>query len=155
LVSCHPRYSTRERIVVSAELDTTASAAVGRPLVYYQPFDDPDVSDLPATDTELLPTDDEDPEPTSTDPPQVVPTPASAFEDDDAQAFSEGWFHDRDAWPQVVLWFLAFGATWIAIVVLAHRFRSYPAGIALGCVPFVVTLYFVFQNANRLLPAGI
>lgn len=35
LVSCHPKWTTRERIIVSAELDPTRSSDVGEPIVNY------------------------------------------------------------------------------------------------------------------------
>jgi sortase A len=70
-------------------------------------------------------------------------------------AFSNHWFTDAAAWPQVAMW----GALATAIVVggyfVAKRFRNGWIGLAAAAVPFVVTLYFFYQNVNRLLPAAL
>jgi sortase A len=70
-------------------------------------------------------------------------------------AFSNHWFTDSAAWPHVALW----GALATAVVVgayqLAKRFRNSWIGLAAGAVPFLVALYFFYQNVNRLLPAAL
>ena len=70
-------------------------------------------------------------------------------------AFSNRWFTDSAAWPQVALW----GALAAAVVVggyfVAKRFRNSWVGLAVAVVPFVVALYFFYQNVNRLLPAAL
>jgi sortase A len=38
---------------------------------------------------------------------------------------------------------------------VARRFRRVWVGYAVGCIPFVVCLYFFYQNINRLLPPGL
>jgi sortase A len=38
---------------------------------------------------------------------------------------------------------------------VARALRRYWAGFAVAAVPFVVALYFFYQNVNRLLPAAI
>ena len=52
-----------------------------------------------------------------------------------------------------------WGALATAIVVggyfVAKRFRNSWIGLAAAAVPFVVTLYFFYQNVNRLLPAAL
>ena len=52
------------------------------------------------------------------------------------------------------------GALWPTAVVVggyfvAKRFRNSWIGLAAGVVPFVVALYFFYQNVNRLLPAAL
>ncbi len=70
-------------------------------------------------------------------------------------AFSNHWFTDSAAWPQVALW----GALAAGVVVggyfLAKRLRNAWIGLAVGVVPFLVALYFFYQNVNRLLPAAL
>ena len=38
---------------------------------------------------------------------------------------------------------------------LAKRLRNSWIGLAVGVVPFLVALYFFYQNVNRLLPAAL
>jgi sortase A len=72
-----------------------------------------------------------------------------------ADAFSHGWFSDGSAWPQVVLWGLLCAAVAIGGYLLARHFRRMWIGVLAAVVPFVVALYFFFQNVNRLLPSAI
>lgn len=75
---------------------------------------------------------------------------------DEAQdAFSTEWFADKTAIPQVAVWAAACIAVVLAGYQLAKRYRNSILGLAVGVAPFVVTLYFFYQNVNRLLPAGI
>lgn len=87
---------------------------------------------------------------------QASPAPAATQSGGDAtDAFSRGWFDDDDAWPQIALW----GSLLILISVLAYqaakRTRHTSVGVLVGVAPFVVALYFFFQNVHRLLPPGI
>lgn len=70
-------------------------------------------------------------------------------------AFAQGWFHDTAAWPHVIGWGLAGAAIAIGGYLVARALRRYWAGIAVAAVPFLVVLYFFYQNVNRLLPAAI
>ena len=79
--------------------------------------------------------------------PAETPTPVDAFE--------QGWFHDRSAFPQIALWALALAAIAVAAYQIAKRFRRVWVGVLVGTLPFLVALYFFYQNVNRLLPAGI
>jgi sortase A len=70
-------------------------------------------------------------------------------------AFTKGWFSDRTAWPQVVLWglvcsMIAFAAWW-----LSRRVGRMLVGYSIGVLPFFVALYFFYENVNRLLPPGL
>jgi len=76
-----------------------------------------------------------------------APTPIDAFE--------EGWFDDAAAFPQIGLWALMLTLVSVIAYQVAKRFRRVWVGVMLGIVPFVVALYFFYQNVNRLLPAGI
>jgi sortase A len=69
-------------------------------------------------------------------------------------AFADGWFHDRGAWPQIALWGGALILIAIAVRKISRHFRHDSIGIAVGIIPFVICLYFFYQNINRLLPPG-
>ncbi len=89
-------------------------------------------------------------------PPTVpVTTPPSDVTDEMADAFAHGWFSDDDAWPQVALWGFALTAIAIGSWLLSRRVGHNWVGALAGIVPFVVCLYFFFQNVNRLLPAAL
>ena len=70
-------------------------------------------------------------------------------------AFSNHWFSDSGAWPHVALWGALATAVVVGAYFLAKRFRNSWIGLAAGVVPFVVALYFFYQNVNRLLPAAL
>lgn len=74
---------------------------------------------------------------------------------DSEDAFSSHWFDDRAAFPQVALWGAIATAVVVAAYLLAKRLRNTWIGLAVGVVPFLVTLYFFYQNVNRLLPAAL
>lgn len=80
---------------------------------------------------------------------------SEATNEDIADAFSDGWFSDPSANPQVGLWGLAVGAIAIAAYAISRRFRRDLLGLTIGILPFVVALYFFFQNVNRLLPPNL
>ncbi len=101
-------------------------------------------------------------EPVTTDVPsgEAVTTAATAAEgttvpEDSATAFGAGWFDDPDAWPQVALWGFALTAIALAAYTLSRKVRHDWVGATLGLGPFVVALYFWFENVNRLLPPGL
>jgi sortase A len=158
LTSCHPEYSARERIAVHALLNQEKSAAVGQP-TYYDLEATPSAADDDTTGED----------PTISQPSSdagssaeessesidagVAPTttPPSAEVED---AFGEGWFHDNGAWLQIAIWGAALIAIVICIRMISRRTRHDSIGIAAGIIPFVICLYFFYQNVNRLLPPG-
>jgi sortase A len=70
-------------------------------------------------------------------------------------AFSNHWFTDSAAWPHVLLWGAAAAAVAVGGYFVAKRFRNSWIGLGAAVVPFVVALYFFYQNVNRLLPAAL
>lgn len=72
-----------------------------------------------------------------------------------ADAFSEGWFSDPAANLQVGLWGLILAAIALGAYLVSRRLRRDWAGGLIALLPFVVTLYFFFQNVNRLLPPNL
>ncbi|MGB0113758.1 MAG: class E sortase [Ilumatobacteraceae bacterium] len=170
LTSCHPKYTARERYVVTAEFDEAASSAPAgqAELNYGRPVGDGlSGDDLPGDET-AAPADsvvDSVPDPTSTvvaepiDDPSVAVDPdgPSAAEIDEgiSDAFSDGWFSDPGANSQVALWGLLLAAIGIGSYLISRKARRDWVGAMVGIVPFAVTLYFFFQNVNRLLPPNL
>ncbi len=171
LTTCHPKYSAAQRLIVSAVLDEAASDPVGPAVIEYAdaaggtsdgsqtvqpPVTEPPATEPPTDDTGV-PTS----EPTTTAAPDTTapgaPTttaPPPEF-DETLDAFSGGWFSDPGAWPQVALWGLALSAIALLAYLLSRAVRRNWVGALVGIVPFVVTLYFFFQNVNRLLPPNL
>jgi sortase A len=179
LTSCHPKWTARQRIIITSELDPDRSGPVGEPVLNYgQPValagDEVDVgaeSDgddpvLDATDPTGDPApDDAQQNETDTDTAATgslteteVGAAGLVVEQDDeviADAFSEGWFSDPGANSQVFLWGVALAAIAIGAYLLSRRARRDWVGLLVGLVPFVVALYFFYQNVNRLLPPNL
>jgi sortase A len=143
LTSCDPRFSAKRRIVVTAELDVPGSDEVRDPVINYGKG-----VDLPTGDEQVTPDD----EPTDGSTPVEVgadrPTVSSA------DAFEQGWFSDDAAFGQVALWGLACMAVALAATFLGRRTRNW-VGAVVGITPFVLVLYFWFENVNRLLPPNL
>jgi sortase A len=148
LTSCHPRFSARQRIVVQATLKPEASAPPGRPTFY----DLDDAEPLPSTPATTLVDDT-----VVTVPTEPVPGVPDGSESvvSGPDALTAGWFHDAAAWPHIVAWTAACSLIAFAAARLSRRSRSYLRGWSIAVLPFVVSLYFVYQNVNRLLPPGI
>jgi sortase A len=171
LTSCHPKYTARERIIIFAELDPDASAgSVAEPTINYgRPLDEAAAADPDPSNTVV--------DPATAD---VVDAPAdgtpadgtvssglddptmSATELDDEQindgiadAFAEGWFSDPGANGQVALWGLLLAAIGVGAYLLSRKAKRDWVGLLVGIVPFVIVLYFFFQNVNRLLPPNL
>ncbi len=133
LTSCNPRYSSRQRIVVKARLDTTKS-------------DDP----LPAAVTTVqLPAD--------------TGSAASPAEEESADnplvasvsdSFSAGWFSDSAAWFPTILWGFIVAAVAFGFWMLGRHWKRWAAYL-LAVIPFLFVLYFFYENVARLLPPNI
>jgi sortase A len=167
LTTCTPRYTARERLVVYADLDIDASdppqPAVldyggAPPLLAPSPGTSPapvgSAESVPAT-TDGAPTTTAVPSTTVEDPTVGAGGASPEVTEESADAFSHGWFSDGSAWPQVVLWGLAGAAIAVGAYLLARSVRRIWVGVLVGTLPFLVALYFFFQNVNRLLPAAI
>jgi sortase A len=162
LTTCDPKYSARNRLIVTAELvpdksdpiataapTTTTTAAPGQTATSAPAVTAP--ATLPGSDTG------------GTEPGAVAPGDTGSGsgggggtggEDEAVAGFEQGWFSDHDAWPQVALWGL--GCTAIALLAwfISHRTRNV-IGAVLAIAPFVVVLYFFFENVDRLLPPNL
>ena len=173
LTTCHPKYTTKQRMAVHAILNADKSAAVGIPTDYelerpsettVVPIvveDDPVVSIQPVTtqpvkgstasDVASNASSDGSTEAVEPVSESVVAEPAAEA----ADAFGRGWFHDRAAFPQIALWGLALIALAVICRKVSRKTRHDTIGILVTLVPFVVALYFFYQNINRLLPPGL
>jgi sortase A len=171
LTSCHPKYTARERIIIFAELDSDASTGiVAEPTINYgRPLDEAAPSDPDPANTVV------DPESTDVDDARADDAaddgPASGGLDDPtmtagdpvdeqinegiADAFAEGWFSDPGANGQVALWGLLLAAIGVGSYLLSRKVKRDWVGLLVGIGPFVITLYFFFQNVNRLLPPNL
>jgi sortase A len=145
LTSCDPKYSAKNRIIVTASFDAGASA----PPVTAPPVTAPPVTAPPST---VAPPDSSPDNPVVTTTPPVATTAPSLVTTDDS--FQRGWFDDPHAWPQVAAW----GAACLAVVLAAgwigRRTRRW-VGWIVGIVPFLVPLFFFYENISRLLPPNI
>jgi sortase A len=148
LTSCHPRYSARKRIVVHADLDATLSGPVAAATPYYgqtastattAPGDGTAESTDEATLTDAGPT----------------PDVAIGALPEGAEGLSRGWFDDGTAWWQVGLWGLALALVALGSWFVGRRTRRWWLGPVVAVIPFLVVLYFFYQNVNRLLPPDL
>lgn len=166
LTSCHPKYTARERIIITSELDTAASTGlVGAAVLNYgRPIDETgEAADQTVVDS--LPTDsapaDSTPtsEPTAAgtddDPSTVAQVGSDAVNTGIADAFDDGWFSDPNANGQVALWGLLLAAVGVVSYLVSKKAKRDWVGLTVGIVPFVIVLYFFFQNVNRLLPPNL
>jgi sortase A len=167
LVSCTPRYSASNRIVVHSELVPELSDALteAAPVAPAQVPADPAVTlpdegtvtvvDTVAPTASTAPagaTADTSPDSTIAGGIAVRPVqPAAAT----ADAFSDGWFSDSTAIPQAIMWGLGLAAIAAGIYLISRLARRYWVGILAGFVPFIVVLYFFYENVNRLLPPNL
>jgi sortase A len=172
LTSCDPVYTARNRIAVHAFLVSSESDPVGEPTFYDLEAngnvrdaaggDNPavvpedtdavassgDVATVDAGSTEVIGS--SEAAPADTTPDATAPAASARVQD----AFADGWFHDSGAWPQIALWGGALILIAIAVRRISRHFRHDSIGIAVGIIPFVICLYFFYQNVNRLLPPG-
>ena len=166
LTSCHPKYTARERIIITSELDTAASTGlVGAAVLNYgRPIDetgeaaDPTVVDSVPTDsvpTDSTPTSEPTAVGTDDDPSTVAQVGSDAVNTGIADAFDDGWFSDPNANGQVALWGLLLAAVGVVSYLVSKKAKRDWVGLTVGIVPFVIVLYFFFQNVNRLLPPNL
>jgi len=71
------------------------------------------------------------------------------------EGFTDGWFSDPASIPQALLWGALLAGIAYGIYWLSRKVRRYWVGILAGAAPFVVALYFFYENVNRLLPPNL
>ena len=150
LTTCHPRYSATERLIVAAELDAVASAAPQAPVV------DTDRADRRHPSRRGVGLDD-------------AAHHAGVGAAHDPRHCAAGGRHQRGAptpsptagsptttpSSQVAIWGVALTVISVGAWQLSRAVGRNWIGALAGIVPFVVALYFFFQNVNRLLPAAL
>jgi sortase A len=148
LTSCHPKYSARERIIVTAAFDPTSSSPLLSPASAAPP------STVPA-DTTPSTIPGEDPTVTSAAPaPTTVPDEPVVSTSIAAGTFTEGWVSDPDAWGHLAIWGVALTIISVGAWLLGRRIPQWAAAL-IGLPFFLVALYFFFDNVNRLLPPNL
>jgi sortase A len=178
LVSCTPRYTARNRIIVRSELvpdqsDALTEATPAEPVVdpaepavtlpdegpVTVPVDsaanvDPTATTAPAGSASAgsVPSDSVPSDSVPSDSVPIGPTSSAAASPD---AFTAGWFSDKTAIPQAIMWGLALLAVGGGIYWLSRKTRRYWVGILAGFAPLIVVLYFFFENVNELLPPNL
>lgn len=146
LTSCHPRYSARQRIIITARLDEAASSPVQAATPAYGSTAASVEESGGEDETGVLVTTTVAPGVAVTTTP-TVPAPAAA------DAFDRGWFSDPSAWPPTLLTGLltvlvGVGAWWAA--------RRWSRWLYVPAAPvFAVALFVFFEQFSRLLPPNI
>ncbi|MDP2292193.1 MAG: class E sortase [Actinomycetota bacterium] len=162
LATCHPEYTSDQRLVVRAELVVEQSDQVMAPPSNTQPAD-PDAT-LPTEDTlppDTVPDttpDDTTPDDTvtaTTDAPVTTTTLVDEFVEVEEDGFSGGWFDDSAAIPHALGWGLLLFAVGVGAYFVGRASNRLYVSFLVGAVPFVVVMYFFFENVNRLLPPGL
>jgi sortase A len=170
LATCTPAYTARQRLIVFAALvpeqsDTVyAPSALGTPSGGGLPGDEPAGNTTSSVPASTQP-DDGAPGATTTAPAATSTTTAatttatttttSPAPGAATDAFSSGWFDDGSAIPHVLVWGLLLIAVCFGAFRIGKKANRLWVSVAVGVVPFLVVLYFFFENVNRLLPSSI
>ena len=142
LTTCHPEFSAKQRLVVSARLDEQRTPSVD---------DDSFVvgsGSVAPTPVDTTPTTPNETEGNIVDDSSVIPT---------IETFDAGWFSDSSAWIDLAPWLVLEIGLAMFVTRVTRRFprRRRVAIGAVGLIPGLVVLYFVFQNVSRLLPPNL
>jgi sortase A len=162
LVTCDPKYTSTNRLIIRAELDIAASGplrdptppAAGKPepLPTEEPTTVPTtlvpVTTLPGSPSTLAPS-------TTVAATTTTAVRAVEGEEDLTGAFTNGWFSDKHAIPQMALWGAICGAIGLGAWLISRRLHRNMIGFLIGIFPFLIALYFFYENANLLLPPGL
>ena len=168
LISCHPKLTARQRIIVVAEL-------VGEPADYYPPpkramfslnlsfgieggdtstpIDPSGTSDEQTPSTQAPPQD--DPTPVEANPPSTETTSSQSNdlgESTEVTSFGEGLEGDKDAIAPTVAWGIAVFMIIITTLLVANRWRKWPAYF-IGFFPFIAAVAVWFFNLEKALPS--
>ena len=156
LTSCWPKFSAAKRIVVRAVLDASAGAPAAMPAPTTPTPPSTTAAAAVATTTQLA-GGTAPPDTTTSDNATTTPdtTVAPAATSASVDAFQQGWWADDAAWGDVIAWGSALAVAALAAWMLSRRARRNWVGALAGIVPFVVLLYFFYENAARLLPPNI
>jgi sortase A len=148
LTTCHPAYTSKQRLAVRATLAPELSS----PLVGAVPLPPP--TEPPATVIDSVPDTSTVDGTTTAGTTDTVVDPTDEGPDG-GDAFSSGWFDDTQAIGQSIWWGLSLIAVSIGSWFSGRAAKRLYVVFGVGLVPFLVVLYFFFENVNRLLPAGL
>ena len=160
LATCHPKWTSDKRLVVQATLVADQSDQVLAPppntvapdpnaTIPGEPTTTVSTGDTVATGETVADT--VPPTTTTTPTPVVEPEPIELEED----GFSGGWFDDSAAIPHAIGWGLVLLAVGVGAYFAGRAANRLYVSFLVGFIPFIVVLYFFFENVNRLLPAGL
>ena len=136
LTTCHPRFTARQRLVVSAVLTGEPAPASEAPAAE-EPPGEPAGDDLPA---EL--------------PDEEFPDEELPDEEAEIELEGAGLSGDPAARGPAALWGALAAAVWLAIALVGRAWRRWPAYL-LGAPVLLVVLFVFFENVARLFPANI
>ena len=158
LTTCHPEFSAKQRLIISAELDLTQSDIATSPAAIYAD-NNADTTTVPSTEVVTSEVATTVVTETTTETTTTTTAPAMIIDEsnnsESADALSRGWFSDLSAIPQTLLWGLLELLVVMGAWQVAKKYRNRIIGTAVGFIPFFIVLYFVFQNVNRLLPPNL
>lgn len=161
LSTCHPVYTAKQRLIIRSALVPDQSSQVYAPPSATVPDNGPDTvpqtlpgDSLPdtlpgengATDTTGAT------ESTADTLPVTTVDPLDEAYDD---AFTQGWFDDGAAWPHVFGWLALLAAISVGAYFVGRAARRLYVSFLVAAIPFVIALYFFYENVNRLLPPGL
>ena len=152
LISCHPKLSATNRIIVSAVLDQVASSA---PVTAPPASTVPSPTTVETAPTTLGPSETASLTTVATSQPTTPGDELGTTDDQVDTAFQQGWFADSKAWPHVALWGIALATVALLGFALGRRTDRMWIGYVAAAAPFIVVLYFFFENVNRLLPPNL
>lgn len=183
LVTCHPAFTTDQRMVVTALLDESVSDPIGRTISYLPAdfgataagFDDPPPAETdPVTETSdpaptttaadigddaadaAAPGDDgNDPNPPAPIDPVPIAESSGTVATTTADGLAGGWFTDSAAAIRLAIWGVALIAISTGAWQLSRRTGRNLIGATVGVVPFLIASFFFFQQLVRLVPSGL
>jgi sortase A len=154
LVTCTPRYTATNRLIIHSELVAGKSNALTEadPAEPVVDSASPEVTlpnEGPISVAETV-------APTATTAPAAAtPNSEPAAAAPTPTAFVDGWFSDKTAIPQAIMWGIFLIAVAVGIYWISRLARRYWVGFLVGFAPFLVVLYFFYENVNRLLPPNL
>lgn len=162
LVTCTPEYTSAQRLAVQAVLVPELSGQVYAPAPAPAPAQPVTPDTLPPEETVPTTTPAEGSTPAVTSTTLVAPTTSVAPPADpdaevivDDDAFSDGWFSDTAAIPHALAWGFALFLVGLGAYFAGKAAKRLYVCFLVGFVPFLIVMYFFFENVNRLLPPGL
>ena len=181
LATCHPKWTSKQRLVVKATLvpeqsdqvmappSNTLAPDTGATLPDEGAGTSPETAgstpDTTLRDTTLPDTTEPDttePDTTFLDASVVTTVPDTSIVTSPAgtaraggDTFSGGWFDDTAAIPHALAWGMVLLAVGAGAYFLGRKAKRVYVCFLVGFVPAVIVMYFFFENVNRLLPPGL